>query len=146
MKTIRKPYILKTYGHHLNDVDYDYLFGFLRSRDKKTKDKLDIQQKTADLALSIQKRQMAVKQIEAEELKKQAEEARVFTAQKEAATAEAKLKGTNAMTTLTYVGLAIGGLVLIGGIGTMVYLLNKQNKTKLKPTKIVKAASAAPVR
>jgi hypothetical protein len=89
---------------------------------------------------------MAVKQIEAEELKKQAEEARVFTAQKEAATAEAKLKGTNAMTTLTYVGLAIGGLVLIGGIGTMVYLLNKQNKTKLKPTKIVKAASAAPVR
>jgi hypothetical protein len=141
MKTIRKPYILKTYGHHLNDVDYDYLFGFLRSRDK-----LDIQQKTADLALSIQKRQMAVKQIEAEELKKQAEEARVFTAQKEAATAEAKLKGTNAMTTLTYVGLAIGGLVLIGGIGTMVYLLNKQNKTKLKPTKIVKAASAAPVR
>jgi hypothetical protein len=139
----RKPYILKTYGHRLNDADYDYLFGFLRSRDKKAKDKLDIQQKTANLSLSIQKKIMAAKQIEAEELKKQAEEARVFTAQKEAATAEAKLKGTNAMTSLTYVGLAIGGLILIGGVGAMVYFFSKQKSTNSKPIKLVKTTTTA---
>lgn len=130
----------------MNDADYDYLFGFLRSRNKKAKDKLEIQQKTADLALVRQRRQMAVKQMETEEYKKQAEEAKVFTAQKEAAAAEVKLKGANAMTTLTYVGLAIGGLVLVSGIGTMVYLLTNRHKTKLKTTKVVNAVHAVPTR
>ena len=139
----RGKYKLRTYGHPYRDEDYDYLFGFLRSKDKKKKDALEIQQKQANVQLTMQRQLQAKQQIAAEASKAKAEEARAFAAQKQAEKAAVQLQGAHAMKNLTYLGFAIGAIVIIGGVAMTIYMIKQGKKSALIAAKVAKAKQAA---
>ena len=107
--------------------EYDNLFGLFKSKHKKKKEKLDIRQRDANLNLTNSQNQIANAKAKAEVFRAQAEQMKAVTAQKLAEKAEAQLQGAKATNQLKYVGIAIAGIVVVGGIALAIYMV-KQGK------------------
>jgi hypothetical protein len=124
----------RIYGQQEDEYDL-FLGGIFKSKHKKKKEKLDIKQRDATLNLTHKQNKIAEAKAQAELFKAQAEQMRAVTAQKLAEKAETQLQGAKASTQLKYVGIAIGSIVVIGGIALAVYVV-KQSKNSAKFSKI----------
>ena len=131
----------RVYGER--DSHYDpFLGGIFKSKHKKKKQKLDIKQRDASLSLTNKQNKIAEAKAQAELFKAQAEQMRAVTAQKLAEKAETQLQGAKASTQLKYVGMAIGGIVVIGGVALAVYLVKQNKNTTINAAKFAKMKTA----
>lgn len=127
----------RVYGE--TDSHYDpFLGGIFKSKHKKKKEKLDIKQRDANLSLTNRQNKIAEAKAQSELFKAQAEQMRAVTAQKLAEKADTQLKGAKASTQLKYVGMAIGGIVVIGGVALAVYLVKQSKNLPAKSAKLAK--------
>ncbi len=127
----------RVYGE--TDSQYDpFLGGIFKSKHKKKKEKLDIQQRDANLNLTNKQNKIADAKAQAELFKAQAEQMRVVTAQKLAEKAETQLQGAKASTQLKYVGIVIAGIVVIGGVALALYMIKQSKNTLLNSAKLAK--------
>jgi hypothetical protein len=121
------------------DSHYDpFLGGIFKSKHKKKKEKLDIKQRDANLSLTNRQNKIAEAKAQSELFKAQAEQMRAVTARKLAEKAETQLQGAKASTQLKYVGMAIGGIVVIGGVALAVYLVKQNKNIPYNSTKLAK--------
>jgi hypothetical protein len=127
----------RIYGQQEEEYDL-FLGGIFKSKHKKKKEKLDIKQRDATLNLTQKQNKIAEAKAQAELFKAQAEQMRAVTAQKLAEKAETQLQGAKASTQLKYVGIAIGGIVVIGGIALAVYVVKQSKNSAFNSAKSAK--------
>jgi len=132
---------IRIYGQQEEEYDL-FLGGIFKSKHKKKKEKLDIQQRDATLNLTNKQNRIAAARAQAEIFKAQAEQMRAVTAQKLAEKADTQLQGAKASTQLKYVGIAIAGIVVIGGVAMAIYLVKQSKNTALKTKNIAKVKVA----
>ena len=141
MEKRRSGRIRRVYGENGDQYDL-FLGGLFKSKHKKKKEKLDIQQRDANLNLTNRQNKIAEAKAQAEVFRAQAEQMKALAAQKLAQKADTQLKGARATTQLKYVGIAIAAIVVIGGVALAVYMVKQGKNAALISAKLQKIKTA----
>lgn len=127
----------RVYGYDDNQYD-PFLGGLFKSKHKKKKEKLDIQQRETTLNLTNTQNQIAAAKAQSEVFKAQAEQMRALAARKLAEKADTQLKGAKATTNLKYIGLGVAAIVLVGGIALIGMIMKQGKKSALISARLAK--------
>lgn len=118
---------------------YDHLFGFLKSKNKKKKEKLDIKQRESNIALTAQQNAIARAKAQAEVHRAEAEKMKAIAAMKQAEKAQVQLKGAEANNHIRYIVAGVAVLLLVGGAYVVAQMVKQGKKSKEIAERIAKA-------
>ena len=120
--------VKRIYGQQQEEYD-NWLFGLIKSKSEKNKEKQQETQRNATISLTHHQSTKVAEEAKAAAFRAKAAEYKALAAQKAVATANTILEGARASANLKNAGIAVATLLILGIIGGAVYIIRESKKS-----------------